>query len=291
MTSAAYEYLDGNTVIRQEVPQETLWIADSVQQALPPVDSTKPYADIEYAAALEGQTNGVLCELLRRGVPFVGHELIRRNYHFMHTQARAILTTGERRGLEPDDLVAGAIGPYLAACRRYTDDEYKLTTYTGRSTWYAMQRVVRKESYVVNVPIFNNRQRYTEADIRRGRRMTVYMGSFMGVISAYDGKDTEDTYTFERQVRPLSGSLEERDTQEMAMQHMMQLSVADMLSSVSPREVAILRARYGFDGPGESDRKIGEYWGLSGPGVQKIATRALKLLARKYPEMVEFLRD
>jgi RNA polymerase sigma factor (sigma-70 family) len=49
----------------------------------------------------------------------------------------------------------------------------------------------------------------------------------------------------------------------------------DLLSGLSERERAVLRARYGLEGESESLRQIGERLGLSAERVRQLENRAI----------------
>jgi RNA polymerase sigma factor (sigma-70 family) len=76
------------------------------------------------------------------------------------------------------------------------------------------------------------------------------------------------------------------DAYEQLLDHSEIEQVRALLGSLNERERAILRARYGLDGPEQSLRQIGEQIGLSGERVRQIEERALGKLraaARRGP--------
>lgn len=81
----------------------------------------------------------------------------------------------------------------------------------------------------------------------------------------------------------------DEDALQAIYDKMLSEAIADILKSLTPREEAILKLRYGFDGPEQTLEQVGNKYNITRERIRQIETKALRKL--RHPPQSKKLRD
>lgn len=184
------------------------------------------------------------------------------------------------RGLSEDDLKGeGQIG-LLIACRDF-DEKRKLTfgNYATPKIQQAILRAIDNQVSLIRVPIhihemirYKNSARYKQSSaavcLKAGKQALRWHVNEATLASKSEGA-TLSRIAYDHRSDPIA-------------QRMASLDLAVLMSDLSPREMQIIRMRYGLDGNGEmSQSEVAQEFGISSRRIQQIESKAMEKLRNK----------
>jgi RNA polymerase sigma factor (sigma-70 family) len=203
------------------------------------------------------------------------------------------------------ELIQEGVVGLLRALERY--DQALGVPFWGYATWWVRQAIQQLIAELTRPMVLSDRALRHLAQLKRahgeflqqrGREPTA---DELASATGLSGNQVDELLALERTPRSIEETISGADGElgvfgellvdpladgayEQLLDHSEIEQVRALLGTLGDRERAILRARYGLDGPEQSLREVGERIGLSAERVRQIEARALgKLRAAAAP--------
>ena len=255
-------------------------------------------------------TNEQLCVLAHRGDDRAKAALLRKNEGAVREAAFRKMKGFSKTNLTMDDLIQEGYIGILKAIERYDPKQgTKFITYCEYWIHQQMARAAVDTGYSIRLPahfyerlvkVSRCRRLHPNADakelaalladdeltVEKIREAVAWSELYLNTASL-NAPIGEENDTELQDLIPDEGQKSTEDTIAAAM---LREKVAEVLSTLTPREEKVLRLRFGFeDGRTRTLEEVGAYFNLTRERIRQIEAKALRKL--RHPSRAEKLRD